>query len=344
MNMENDEVKVPSLSLSAASMTWSCTVRVYAGTGDDASVSYEEVCVGRGGGETTIGDIDSSEITTNLGRLLLGAGDCYKIVGLTGIWAEPALPGPDSDFLALCWCYEHEYEAVARFLAMLDADQRRQIFDLFDGFRDDELCNFCVDLLSLQTEECREFVESMGAVIDRKWFDVAATDVASRAAAELDRLRQIENWKAEGEERTCGRPEEVQNPAALVERFGTRVPLGYLAHATEYPRPERGIIEALLLSWGTQEGDMPSGLWRHLHTDGNLAVLDWVLGGREEAVLAAFGHRRDAETNSFFRKLNRLIAEHTRTSPPTGGIHGAILREIRAFYMKLKEAVPESYR
>jgi hypothetical protein len=326
-------------------MTWSCTVRVYARTGKHARVSYEELSVASREGETTIGDIDTSDTTSNLGHLLLGAADCYKIVGLTRIWAEPTLPEPESEFLALCWCSEHEYEVVARLLAMLDAEQRRQIFALFDGFRDDELCNVCGDLLSLQPEECHEFVDSISAVIDRSWFDVAVADVASRAGAELDRLEQIDTWEVEGEERTCGRPEEVRDHAGLVARFGTRIPLGYLAHATEYPRPEIGseIVEALLLSWGTQEGDMPSGLWRHLHTGGDVAFLDWILGGREEATLAELGHRRDAETSSFFRKLNRLIADETSTNPPTGGIHGGINREIWAFYLKLKQAVPEPY-
>jgi hypothetical protein len=283
-------------------------------------------------------------MTSNLGRLLLGAADCYKIVGLTRIWAEPTLPDPESEFLTLCWCSEHEYEMVARFLAILDAGQRRQIFELFDGFRDDELCNFCGDLLSLPPEEYHEFVDSIGAVIDRRWFDQAVVDVASRAADELDTLEQIEKWETEEEDRICGRPEEVQNPAALVERFGTRIPLGYLAHATEYPQPDLGseIVEALLLSWGTQEEDMPSGLWRHL-TDGDLAFLDWILGGREEAALAELGRRSDAETSSFFRKLNRLIADETSTNPPTGGIQGGINREIWAFYLKLKQAVPEPY-
>jgi hypothetical protein len=42
------------------------------------------------------------------------------------------------------------------------------------------------------------------------------------------------------QERIFGRPAEVRDPAVLVELFGTRIPLGYLAHATQYPRPDLG--------------------------------------------------------------------------------------------------------
>jgi hypothetical protein len=169
-------------------MMWSCTVRVYAQRGNDARVAYEESSVSCHGGETTIGSVDLSELTSGLGRLLLGAEACFRLVGLVGVWAEPALPEAELKFLALCWCSEHDYEAVAPVLAMLDADRRRQIFELFGGFQNAEFSDFCGQLLSLQKAEYSQLVRSMGAVLDRTWFDLAVADVVSRVAAELDRL------------------------------------------------------------------------------------------------------------------------------------------------------------
>jgi hypothetical protein len=339
--------KAPILTLGAASMMWSCTVRVYAQRGNDAMVSYEESSVSCHGGETTIGDVDLSELTSGLGRLLLHAEDQFRLVGLAGVWAEPALPEAELEFLALCWCSEHDYEAVAHILAMLDADRRRQIFELFGGYQNDEFSNFCDQLLSLQEAEFSEVVGSIGAVIDRTWFDLAAADVASRAAAELDRLERIKAWEANEHERIYGRPDEVREAAALVERFGTKIPLGYLAHATEYARPEpgKGIIEALLLSWGTQEGDMPEARWRHVDgLFGELAFFGWVLDGREEVTLAEMGRRRDHKTKTFFRKLNRLIELEMRSGPPFGGSGAFIAKAIYEYFLKLKAAVPRSYR
>jgi hypothetical protein len=276
--------------------------------------------------------------------LLLEAEDCFKIVGLTGVGAEPPIPEPEADFLALCWCSEHKYVGVARLLATLDADQRRQIFELFRGFQNEELRTFCGQLLSLPPEEYDEV--SIGAVIDRSWFDLASADVTSRAAAESARLEEIKIQQAREQERIHGRPEEVRDPAMLVKRFGTKVPLGYLAHATEYPRPDLGseIVEALLLSWGTQRGYMPSGLWRRLHTDGDLAFLAWILEGRENVTLADLGRRSNRKTSAFFRKLNRLIARRTSSTPSSSDAYGYIATAMHEYYLKLKEAVPKSYR
>jgi hypothetical protein len=328
-------------------MAWSCTIRVYAQDGQPADVSYEELSVGSRGGETTIGTVSSSELTSDLGSLLLEASDSVKIVGLTSIGTEPDLPEPEAEFLAMCWCTEHEYEAVGRFLATLDTDQRRQVFDLFDGFRNDELRDFCRELLSLEPRNYDKCVESIGDVLDRAWFNAAVADVTRRAAAEAARLEKKRRRAAEAHERIYGRPDEVRDPAGLVHRFGTKVPLGFLAHATQYPRPDLAneIVEALLLSWGTQTGSTPSGLWRHVNlSDGDLAFLGWALAGREEDALAHLGLRQDEETKEFFRKLNHRIAERTKSAPPTGATTAAIGRAIHAYYLKLRTAVPEAYR
>jgi len=120
---------------------------------------------------------------------------------------------------------------------MLDGDQHRQIFVLFGGFPNAEFSDFCDQLLSLQEEEHSEVVRSIDAVIDRTWFNLAVAGVASRVVAELARMERIKAFEAKEHERILGRPDEVRDAAALVERFGTKIQLGYLAHATSARGP-----------------------------------------------------------------------------------------------------------
>jgi hypothetical protein len=76
--------------------------------------------------------------------------------------------------------------------------------------------------------------ELIGDVLDRAWFDATVVDVTRRAAAEAHRLEKKRIRAATAHERVYGRPYEVRDPAGLVQRFGMKVPLGYLVHATQY--------------------------------------------------------------------------------------------------------------
>lgn len=159
--------------------------------------------------------------------------------------------------------------------------QRRQVFDLFSGFQNIDLSEFSKRLFSLSETETTEFVTTMGKVLDRDWFDRAVRDLNEKVAAELERQQDKRLRKTQEHERLYGRPEDVRDLPALADRFGTRIPLGYLAHATKDARPEPGpVTDALLLSWGTAKGCMPAApvSWRGVSlASGELPFLAWVM-------------------------------------------------------------------
>lgn len=322
--------RMPLLTVSASCMLWRCELQVQERRRSKAAVFFFESSLAPDSASPYVGDIYTSELVRNLGCLLLDAPAEYRIHGYTQVYAAPA-DTCESAYLGLCWgSGDPIRQAVATFLTCLPRDAFLRCWELFPGFEGDPLARAAEAVFQRYVGFCdpciyKELAEEFGALDSVACFERVADTLSERNARQRE---EREREELESRRLRYGSQEDVQDAAALIERFGDAIPPGYLVHAALFGSPPVGpVTDLLLFAWGRIESPLPPGtMWKVVSlASGDLPFLQWLLSGQKEAVLSRLSSSTDPRSEAARRKLVRLATEGREklARGQSGGGHAA---------------------
>ena len=307
--MENLDNKV---RISASSMMWSMDIDVTVVSSKRISLKLVENGVSSRTEEAEWEFTDPTyDLFSQIGLFLLDSGD-WRISGLVPVFVLPESK-IDGEFLSVCWCAS-EFESVGRLLALVNTEQRESIYELFDGFKNQNLQAISepfLESLGLYGE-WEEITDRFGTPDGLEWWKRNADELKQELINEKDKKARHE---AESLEKEFGNPELVGNLEALINKYGDKIPAEFLLHVTKFPPPDAGLIsDALLLAWGRLKSPMPRGkgpLYAQVGGigvgDGDLAFAHWLLKNKKIEKLNRI-RTEDSLAKATFKKL-RSIAD-----------------------------------
>lgn len=272
--------RIETLRLSASQMMWSMDIEITATSKSEIELRLTENSVSSRSEKATWKITEPPyDLVTQIGKALLDDAD-WQIMGLMHVHLDPG-SSIDDEYLSLCWC-ESEFQIVGQFLSIVDPEERKEIHQIFNGFKDPVLLSSASLVLEWAEKEFLEWqdvIDQFGKPDGKFWWENISAYIEKNLREERE-TREVENRRRV--EETFGFTEVVKDFVGLIEKFGRDIPSGYFLHMTKFPAPDPSqVSDEILMAWGRLDGKIPQG------TDGMIAQIPGLsLNGQEDFVFA----------------------------------------------------------
>jgi hypothetical protein len=296
-----------------------------------------------------LGPAREKTLLRDMARLIFDARD-WRITGLIHAVVRSKtllVNDTDVDLLSICWCCDHEADGSQPFLLTLPPEAIDLVVQRYGSLFSPDLRSLAIktaDAFGLYDPEPFEnsSLAQFGSPESTEWFSVVeqAADrvLQERRHAENLHQQRMKALAAETEREIAKIESECAHLEDLVARYGSKLPVAYLARLPKFPQPPAGpVTDAIILSWASAEGSLPHAEHQD-HRPPSLRLLHWVFTGQQAAVwdnLKRAGPMGCAAACRIRQEIETAADELARRRGSGSGLAAAIWVGIRRGWLSL---------